>query len=327
MKQIIVVLVVMLSGITAAAAISLSAALDKVAKRHGVVISYSPTLTRGVDADAVPAGMNVDECLSALLDDTDFSYKQANDSCYFLLKDKTKIERRKKREAEEAERAARERIEEYLRQMREERLAAAKAGGMIVPQLVMPQGATVVGAPSVPYTAQPKSEAGRGWKFALKTNALLWAATSPNVAFEMAVGKHFSVELPVSVSQWTVGGARLHHVGVFPAFKYWAGDDGHYSGDFVGVYAGYVNYDIGNIDLFGDNLEQYCYDGNLYSAGVLYGHRFSLSSHFALEAEIGMGYVYTRYHQSTVAAPHLATKAEKHKWSLTRLSLTACYTF
>lgn len=314
-KRLYVVLMVMLPSVNISAAISLSSAIEHVAKVHGVTISYSPTLTDTISVQSMPKGVSVDDDLSALLESTDLNYKKANDEFYYLGKDKSKIRMRKAREAEERERMARARIEEFQRQKAISQRIIPKPGQMLFPRNEFAGDMEIkANVPVIVEHEEPSRP-----HFALKTNALLLATTSPNLAFEVAVGDRFSVELPVSVNFWLLGNASLQHVALFPALKYWLGNE-PFSSDYVGVYVGYVNYDFGNIDMFGDNIGRYWYDGNLYSAGVLYGNRFNLSRHFALEAEIGMGYVYLKHDYSN-------TNGFKHKFSLTRLALNACYTF
>ena len=312
-----------MSYTAASAAISLSAAVEQISHKYGVTISFSPTLTDGVKIDYVPQGLpSADSCLSVLLLDTDFCHKKINATTYCLWRSDKKAALRllmQKRRAEELEQATRRKIEEYRLQRRKAEILAAPYGSMVTPTPVSPETPQV--SVSLPPAAAPIAP-----RFSLKTNALLWATTSPNLAFEAVIGKCFSVELPVSFNLWSPGGSRLHHISLFPTFKYWLGGCAFDEG-YIGAYAGYVNYSIGNIGLLGGNLEKFYYDGNLYSAGLVCGYRFALSNHFALEAEIGMGYVYTKYTQAPASGLTPGKNHEKHKWSLTRLALNACYTF
>lgn len=324
MKQILpVAMLLMLSGLTASAAVSLTNAVKQVARKYCVSISYSPTLTDRAAVNNVPDNMaSADECLTALLADTDFCLKKISDGsyCLWLSKEKAALRLERERKARELEQATRQRIEEYRRRRKE--ISAAPRGTLLLPVQAATGAVPAIVAvpPATTCSSVPRQ------RFSLKTNALLWATTSPNAAFEAAIGSHFSVELPVSFNLWSLAGSRLHHASVFPAFKYWLGGE-VFADDYIGAYVGYAYYDIGNISLLDGNLEDFYYDGNLYSAGVLYGHRFSLSRHFALEAEIGMGYVYVKYAQTPVLGAMPGKEHEKHKWSLTRLAVNACYTF
>ena len=196
--------------------------------------------------------------------------------------------------------------DECLRQ-REERLMAAKHGALIVPQPGVSPSPTAIRVGN----RQTKPA---GPLFSLKTNALLLAAMSPNIAVETRLGKCVTVEVPVNFSMWTLGDCRLDYVAVFPTVKYWVGGEA-FRNDYIGAYVGYAQFDIGGIK-----------PGDLYSAGLVYGHRFTLSRHFALEAEVGVGYVYTSYTQTPLNR-NTPQSHDKHKWSLTRLALNVCYTY
>lgn len=322
-KQLYVVLIVLLSGMNVAAAISLSDALVEVARKHGATISYSPSLIAGIEVAAVPVCHTVEADLRDLLTGTDFTYSKAAENCFFLQIDKHKVALRKKREAEEAERLARARIEAHCR--REEARKCAIPGKLLMPdKSPLPQYAVEVDI--VLPIVEDDLHNERQKRFQLKTNLLLLATSSANLAFEVAVSRHFSIELPVSANFWTVSGARLHHMALFPTLKYWLACE-PFGSDYIGAYLGFANYDIGNISLLGKNFEEYYYDGKLFSAGIVYGHRFQLSTNFALEAEIGMGYVFTHYHRTPVTGDYILVVGNKNKFSLTRLSLNMCYTF
>ena len=43
------------------------------------------------------------------------------------------------------------------------------------------------------------------------------------------------------------------------------------------------------------NLKDYRYEGWFAGAGIAYGYAWMLGKHWNLEAEIGVGYAYTRY--------------------------------
>ena len=322
-KLLYVVFMVLLSGMNAAAAISLSEALQQIAQQHDVVVSYSPSLIAGVEVNAVPVCGSAGESLQQLLVETDFVCVEAAEGCFFLKMDKQKALERKKR-AEEAESAARARIEAYCR--RKEAKESAVCGALLMPSMPVAPRCEVEAHASQGAILHGDREGKR--HFQLKTNLLLLATTSANVAFEVAVGRHLSLELPVSASFWTIGGAKLHHWALFPTVKYWLNSE-PFGSDYIGAYLGYVDYDIGNIALLGGNFENRYYDGKVFSAGLVYGHRFKLSDRFALEAEVGMGYVYTHSHYVPVERKTLdgVTVVNKHKLSLTRLALNVCYAF
>ena len=63
-------------------------------------------------------------------------------------------------------------------------------------------------------------------------------------------------------------------------------------------------YNIGNIDadfmLLGtdfSNLKEHRFEGWKIGAGIAYGYTWTLSKHWNLEAELGLGYVFSKYDQ------------------------------
>ena len=70
----------------------------------------------------------------------------------------------------------------------------------------------------------------------MKTNLAAWAGTIMNVAAEVQVGKHLSVELPILWCPWHISGK--HAVKTFtlqPEARYWLSKPG--SGHFFGLHA------------------------------------------------------------------------------------------
>lgn len=306
MKQLIVAtLLSLFYAMAAQAAIPLTEAIEHIANEYNITVSYCPSLTDSAAVTRKSCGDSADECLLELLRDTDFDYTRIDCTCYYVWPSREKI-------------AARKEYMEKLRRQREERLMAAKPGALIVPQPGVSPSPTAIRVGN----RQTKPA---GPLFSLKTNALLLAAMSPNIAVETRLGKCVTVEVPVNFSMWTLGDCRLDYVAVFPTVKYWVGGEA-FRNDYIGAYVGYARFDIGGIKPLGGTLEDYYYAGDLYSAGLVYGHRFTLSRHFALEAEVGVGYVYTSYTQTPLNR-NTPQSHDKHKWSLTRLALNVCYTY
>ena len=89
-------------------------------------------------------------------------------------------------------------------------------------------------------------------------------------------------------------------VAVQPEVRYWFCD--HFSGHFVGAHIHGGQYNIGGFDgkinFLGTDarkLKDTRYQGWFVGAGIAYGYTWILGRHWNLEAEIGLGYSYTRY--------------------------------
>lgn len=72
-------------------------------------------------------------------------------------------------------------------------------------------------------------------------------------------------------------------------------------GSFIGFHALGGSHNIGGMDLdfkfLGTDfskLKDYRYEGWFIGAGVAYGYAWALSKHWNLEAELGVGYIYSK---------------------------------
>ncbi len=330
-KLAYVILLAMSVSFCAEAKSTLSSVIKKYSAEFGVMISYSPTLTGKVIVNDVPATGNIEQRLDALLAGTEFNYKESREGFYVFL-DKKRVEERKRRiAAMEAERRAAAAEASRKEEEKKEEREIPEPGKM----LPFNYGDMPANIAITPVLAVPKHEDNNAQRrqcrwFAIKTNALLLATTSVNLALETTIGKWLSTELAYSGNYWEPGFGSLKHTALMATLKYWV--NGNETGnDYIGAYVGYGDYDIGELKPLGGNLERFRYDGRLYSAGIVYGHRFKFGSHFALETELGMGYVHVNYEKEDAAAPAGAIAApesySKNKFSITRAALNICYIF
>jgi outer membrane protein OmpA-like peptidoglycan-associated protein len=133
--------------------------------------------------------------------------------------------------------------------------------------------------------------------WAIKTNLLADAIVSPNLGFEFRTGGHTSLEL---VGQWNPfsfreGDTKWKHWGVQPEFRYWTKDT--FRGHFFGLQATYAFYNVGGLptELFTDYMHNNRFQGDLYGAGVSWGHRWNFSNHWGLEVTAAVGYLHKDY--------------------------------
>ena len=135
----------------------------------------------------------------------------------------------------------------------------------------------------------------------LKTNLIADGLLSPNLGIEIGLAPKWTVEVSGEVNLWTLSHQRRwKHWLAMPEARYWFCD--RFSGHFVGVEAHGGQYNIGGFDgkwnLLGTDarkLRDSRYQGWFAGAGVTYGYAWILGRHWNLEAEIGVGYSYTRY--------------------------------
>lgn len=135
----------------------------------------------------------------------------------------------------------------------------------------------------------------------VKTNLLYDALLSPTVGVEFTLAPKWSVDVSGTVNFWTVNEHKWKQWMVQPEVRYWFCR--HYSGSFLGMHLIGGQYNFGNIDFGGYNflrtnlkqLEDHRLQGWMAGAGVAYGYSWILDRHWNIEAEIGVGWIYTRY--------------------------------
>lgn len=129
-------------------------------------------------------------------------------------------------------------------------------------------------------------------KFAIKTNALYWATTTPNLGLEVALAKKLTLDVSGNYNPWKFSDdKKLKHWLVQPELRYWLCE--RFNGSFFGLHGHYAEYNVSNLDLFG--MGDYRYEGNLYGAGISYGYHWILKHRWSMEATIGAGYARLKY--------------------------------
>lgn len=157
---------------------------------------------------------------------------------------------------------------------------------------------------------------------AVKTNLAAWAGTIMNLAADVQVSEHFSVELPVLWCPWYV--SDKHAVKTFtiqPEARYWLSKPG--KGHFFSVHAhvGWFNVKW-NRDRYQDT------DRPLLGAGISYGYLLPFNAHWAGEFTLGAGYANMRYdtYYNIDNGARIDTRT-KNYWGITRVGLSVVYRF
>ena len=134
----------------------------------------------------------------------------------------------------------------------------------------------------------------------IKSNLVSDALLSPNLAIEVGLAPKWTLDMTGQVNFWTVNGHNWKHWLFQPEARYWLCE--RFVGHFFGLHAIGGQYNFGNIKngitFLGSrfkNLTDYRYQGWGAGAGLTYGYDWVLSKHWNLEAEIGIGWIYTRY--------------------------------
>lgn len=124
------------------------------------------------------------------------------------------------------------------------------------------------------------SHEAKAQQVAVKTNALYWAALTPNVGCEIVTGEHTSVDLS-AMGHWLPAGLPSKLLSIQPEFRYWF-NGRPMTREFVGVTTMIATYDM-------TVAKKYVYNGNALMLGLVGGYVFALSDHWNFELCGGFG--------------------------------------
>ena len=149
-------------------------------------------------------------------------------------------------------------------------------------------------------------------KAGLKTNALYWATSTPNLGFEVGIGERYSFYIEGGYNPWVLNGdksvnMKMKHFLISPEMRYWFCES--FNGHFVGFNANYTQFNISSIPMpgifvalndpsgFAGSGKNVRNQGWATGCGVTYGYQWILGKRWNLEATVGLGYWYTIYDQ------------------------------
>lgn len=167
-----------------------------------------------------------------------------------------------------------------------------------------------------------------GQDIAVKSNALYWATTTPNLGAEFGLGKKSTLDFIVGYNPWEFNdNKKLKHILVQPEYRHWLCEK--FNGHFFGLHAHYAYYNAGGIKLpFGliDEFQDHRYQGHLFGGGISYGYQWILGKRWNLEASIGVGYahlIYDKYACQTCG--EWEAKEHKNYFGPTKATLSIIY--
>lgn len=160
-------------------------------------------------------------------------------------------------------------------------------------------------------------------RWAIKSNAIYLAAGVTNIGGEYAFHRHWSVDLPLVYSPYTLARTyRMRFLYIQPEARYWL--DRPMKGHFFGVH---LHAGVFNVSL--DNRNRYQSEKGFHGAGISYGYAMPLSRRWSMEFTVGVGYAFTRY--CTYYNVPNGLRYEKDRpynyWGLTKLGLNFVYRF
>ncbi len=170
---------------------------------------------------------------------------------------------------------------------------------------------------------------------AVKTNLLYDATQTINLGVEAALAPQWTLDVSGDFNGWTLShGRRWKHWLAQPEARYWFCQ--RFAGHFLGIHAHGGQYNVSGFDgiynMLGSNLTKIAdarYQGWFLGAGVAYGYAWMLGRHWNLEAEIGVGYAYTRFDAYPCAACGTKIVSDKshHYVGPTKAAVNLVYVF
>ena len=162
----------------------------------------------------------------------------------------------------------------------------------------------------------------------LKTNLLYDATATFNLGVEFRTGQRTSLDVSGNWNPFSFSNNRKwKHVLIQPEFRWWMKES--FSGHFFGAHAHYAYYNVGNLPKpFSANMREHRYEGWLAGVGVSYGYRWNFTSHWGLEATVGVGYAYMDYdkYDCETCGAKLGSDT-KNYFGPTKAGVTLIYTF
>ena len=167
----------------------------------------------------------------------------------------------------------------------------------------------------------------------IKTNLISDAVTTPNLGVEFRMAPKWTMDISGQVNAWNIHERRWRHWMLQPEARLWLCEA--FQGSFFGLHAIGGQFNIGNIDnnikFLGSDfskLKDHRYQGWGVGAGIAYGYDWILAKHWNLEAEIGIGWIYTKYDRYPCAVCGTQDGSGHHNYfGPTKLSLAIEYIF
>lgn len=137
-------------------------------------------------------------------------------------------------------------------------------------------------------------------KVGIKSNLLYDAAANANLGLEFGLAPKWTLDISGDYNAWPINGHKWKHWFVQPEARYWLCD--RFQGHFLAVHAIGGQYNFGNLPhgfkFLGSDfrkLADHRYQGWGVGGGIAYGYAWVLAKHWNLEAEIGIGAIYTKF--------------------------------
>ena len=154
----------------------------------------------------------------------------------------------------------------------------------------------------------------------IKTNLPYYAFVVPNIAIERSCAAHWSVDIPLWYSPYTIArNYRFRILALQPSLRYWLRQS--LQGHFLAVHALWGQFNISV-----NHQTRYQDFRGMWGGGIDYGYALRLKNRWGMEFNLGAGYIRTRYEtyfnrkNGALYGKHLA-----NYWGVTRLGISLTY--
>lgn len=159
--------------------------------------------------------------------------------------------------------------------------------------------------------------------WSIKSNALYDLAGVANLGGEWAFHPHWSVDLPVVYSPYTIARTyRLRFLYAQPEARFWLTKPmkGHFFG--AHFHAGVLNVSL-------NDRNRYQTPRGFFGGGISYGYSLPFARHWSAEFTVGVGYAFAKY-DTYYNVPN-GIRYEKDRpynyWGITKLGVNIVYRF
>ena len=170
---------------------------------------------------------------------------------------------------------------------------------------------------------------------AVKTNLLYDMTATMNLGAEVRMSPQWTLDVSANWNPWTFSdNKKWKQLSFQPEARYWFCEA--FNGHFLGAHLLGGIYNMSNWDTdftflgtdFG-KLKDHRYEGWMLGAGIAYGYQWILSKHWSIEAEIGIGYVYSRYdkYECPTCGDLLEDNQSHNYFGLTKAAINLIYVF
>lgn len=119
---------------------------------------------------------------------------------------------------------------------------------------------------------------------------------------------------------------KVKHWMVMPEFRYWLCE--RFNGHFFGIHTGFAEYNISGVRIPFQNksTQEHRYEGWATGIGISYGYTWILGKRWNLEANIGAGYIYTKYDKyECKTCGRFKGNQKKHYFGPTKAGISLIY--